>query len=153
MIPTTAVVPSIDLSFPSQLGMERVARDAVAAFGRRFGFDGERLDDLKTAVSEACINAIEHGNCNQPNLRVYVTCSCDGERLTVEIQDDGRKRFQGHTIVHCMDSKLAGAIPRRGMGLMLISQLVDESGFTDTGENGNVFWFSLNRRPYPTAQP
>ena len=136
---------SFELSIPSEFGYEKVAREAVAAFARKLGFDIERIEDLKTALGEACINAIEHGNQRGPGLRVDVSCIVDGDALTVEVQDQGLRRFQGCGTAATIDSKLVGAGPLRGMGLMLISELVDESGFVDTAEGGNCFRLRLNR--------
>ena len=132
--------PFIDLSFPSELGYEKVARDAVAAFARRLGCDRERVEDLKTALGEACINAIEHGNGQKPGLRVEIHCSGGDDRLTIEVCDRGLKRYTGEPQPAAgIDLKLRGLAPRRGMGLMMISQLVDEAGFTEGSEGGNRF--------------
>ncbi len=132
--------PFIELSFPSELGYEKVARDAVAAFARRLGCNRERVEDLKTALGEACINAIEHGNGRAPGLRVDVHCSGGDDRLTVEVCDRGLKRYTGESAPAAgIELKLRGLAPRRGMGLMMISQLVDEAGFTESHDGGNHF--------------
>lgn len=144
--------PSIELSIPSELGYEKVARDAVAAFARRFGFDHERIEDLKTALGEACINAIEHGNAQTPGLRIAVSCACEGECLTVEIHDDGLKHYAGHQSPAGIENKLRGLAPLRGMGLMMIAALVDEAGFEDSPSGGNVFRLALYRRRPVAAQ-
>lgn len=133
----------MELSFPSELGYEKVARDAVAAFARRLGFDRERIEDLKTALGEACINAIEHGNDRSPGLRVDVSCVCEAGRLTIEIHDQGLKRYQQRNVVASIDKKLSGLAPLRGMGLMMIAQLVDEAGFTESPDGGNHFRLAL----------
>ncbi|GAB4115780.1 MAG: ATP-binding protein [Roseiflexaceae bacterium] len=138
--------PTIDLTFPSELGYEKIARETVAAFARRLGFERERVEDLKTALGEACINAIEHGNAKAPGLRVEVRCAWESECLTVEVFDRGIKPYDGHATPACMEQKLLGLAPRRGMGLLLIAQLVDEAGFTDSLEGGNVFRLVLYRR-------
>ena len=131
--------PFIELSFPSELGYEKVARDAVAAFARRLGCDRERVEDLKTALGEACINAIEHGNARAPGLRVDIQCIGASDRLTIEVRDHGVRRYLGDAPAATIDLKLQGLAPRRGMGLMMISQLVDEAGFTDSPGGGNSF--------------
>lgn len=136
---------SIELSIPSELGYERVAREAVAAFARRLGFDGEQIEDLKTAISEACINAIEHGNAKLPGLRVDVSCFCDGKRLTVEVLDQGMKTYDGHRS-SCIESKLCGAVSRRGMGLQIIGQLVDEYSIEAAPGGGNMLRLCLGVR-------
>ena len=143
---TNTIMLSMDLSFPSELGYERVARDAVAAFARRLGFDREHIEDLKTALGEACINAIEHGNGRAPGLHVAVSCISEGELLTIEVRDAGLRRYQGASIEAGIDMKLQGLAPLRGMGLMMIAQLVDEAGFIESQDGGNHFRLVLHRR-------
>lgn len=55
----------MELRIPSILGFEKLAMDFAASAARllKLPENGEpenRIEDLKTAVSEACINAIEH---------------------------------------------------------------------------------------------
>jgi serine/threonine-protein kinase RsbW len=123
----------MELSFPSELGYEVIARDAVAAFARRLGLAPTRIEDLKTALCEACINAIEHGNSLEPGLRVRILCAVEDEQLVVEVCDE-----------------LAGLGSLRGMGLMLISQLCDESGFVSRTDSGNCFRFTFHRQAGPS---
>src|SRR5436305_8771455 len=92
--PRSTTLPAMELSFPSELGYEKVARDAVAAFARRLGCDRERVEDLKTALGEACINAIEHGNGHAPGVRVDVSCIGTDDHLTIEDRDRDLKRYQ-----------------------------------------------------------
>jgi serine/threonine-protein kinase RsbW len=129
----------MELSFPSELGYEKVAREAVAAFARRLGCDRERVEDLKTALGEACINAIEHGNGRAPGLRVDVSCIGADDHLEIEVHDQGLNRYESSGMVASIDLKLSGLAPLRGMGLMMIAQLVDEAGFTESVDGGNHF--------------
>lgn len=56
-------VPIItELRLPTRLGVEKVAMSTAASVAGIMGFSADRVEDLKTAVAEACINAIEHGN-------------------------------------------------------------------------------------------
>ena len=47
----------IQLHIPSELGYEKVAMAAAATLATKIGFSQDRIEDLKTAVGEACINA------------------------------------------------------------------------------------------------
>jgi serine/threonine-protein kinase RsbW len=139
----------MELSFPNELGYEVVARDAVAAFARRIGMSSDRIEDLKTAFCEACINAIEHGNSLDPASRVQIYCRFQSDRFEVEIYDEGRKPFAQAAAPLSMADKLAGIGSLRGMGLMLISQLSDESGFVQCTNGGNCFRFAFYRQSPP----
>ena len=43
----------IELRLPSKLGYEKVAMDTASSLARRMGFDGDRIEALNTAISEA----------------------------------------------------------------------------------------------------
>lgn len=120
---------SLELSLPSELGYEVIARDAVAAFARRLGIPAERVEDLKTVLCEVCINAMEHGNSLDPRLRVEIFCRVEHERLVVEVLDQGVSRYSAGPTPLSIGDKVAGRGSLRGMGMLLISQLCDEAGF------------------------
>ena len=52
----------VTVVIPSTMRSEKTVMKKVAAIDRDTGFSKDRVQDLKTAVSEAYINAIEHGN-------------------------------------------------------------------------------------------
>jgi serine/threonine-protein kinase RsbW len=136
----------MELILPNELGYELIARDAVAAFARRLGMPRDKIDDLKTALCEACINAIEHGNSLNPELHVEISCRVDDDRLVIDVCDQGVCRASPKASPLSMVDKLEGLGSLRGMGLMLISQLCDESGFVPRGDLGNCFRFAFQRR-------
>ncbi len=114
-----------ELRLPSRLGFEKVAMGTAASVAQMMGFSADRVEDLKTAVAEACINAIEHGNKLNDRLVVVVTLSMDAESLEVKIADQGMG-VQQALHVPDMDRKMLGEEDPRGMGMFLIQALVDE---------------------------
>ena len=43
------------------------------------------------ALIEALENAVVHGNCEDPDKRVYVTCRCTAEgEVSITVQDEGQ---------------------------------------------------------------
>jgi serine/threonine-protein kinase RsbW len=143
---TATTTTSMELTLPNELGYELIARDAVAAFARRLGMCVDQIDDLKTAICEACINAIEHGNSLNPDLRVQISCRVEDECLVIEVCDQGIHPFAPKGEPLSIVEKLAGLGSLRGMGLMLISQLCDESGFVSRDDVGNCFRLAFQRR-------
>src|ERR1700684_288058 len=77
------------LSLPSKLGHEKVAMSTAASVAKLMGFSEDRIEDLKTAVAEACINSIEHGNQLNEALKVAVTLSMTEDSLEVKVIDQG----------------------------------------------------------------
>lgn len=114
-----------ELRLPTRLGFEKVAMNTAASVAELMGFSVDRVDDLKTAVAEACINAIEHGNQLNEKLGVVITLSMGEESLEVKIQDEGPGPREGLQVPD-MDRKMAGEETPRGMGMFLIQALVDE---------------------------
>ena len=49
---------SVEVRLPSRMGFEKVAMSTAASVAKLMGFREDRIEDLKTAVAEACINAI-----------------------------------------------------------------------------------------------
>ncbi len=131
----------IELKIPSEIGYEKVARKLAGAVAQQMGFVSERVEDLKTAVAEACLNAIEHGNQLDANTRVLVLLRIEPDRLSIDIRDEGKggpppEHFPEPDI----SRKLAGQEPLRHMGMYVIQRLVDEAGFVEPEMgNGNQF--------------
>ena len=114
-----------ELRLPTRLGFEKVAMNTAASVAQIMGFSPERVDDLKTAVAEACINAIEHGNKLNETLSVMVTLSMGDESLEVKIRDHGTGVHEDAHVPD-IDRKMLGEEQARGMGMFLIQALVDE---------------------------
>ena len=80
---------AVEVKLPSRLGFEKVAMGTAASVAKLMGFPDDRIEDLKTALAEACINAIEHGNLLNDNLCVGVILSASDEALEVKVMDTG----------------------------------------------------------------
>ncbi len=117
---------SVEVRIPSRLGFEKVAMATAASVARLKGFSPERIEDLKTAVAEACINAIEHGNHLNEKLSVCVILSATADQLEVKVVDNGAG-MDKQPPQPDIDRKIHGEEDPRGMGMFLIQALVDEA--------------------------
>jgi len=127
----------IELAIPSRLGLEKVAMDAAASIAGLMGFSEDRIEDLKTAVDEACINAIEHGNQQNADVKVLVELIAEDNKLQVDIHDRG-KGIRGEIQKPDIDVLITGKERTRGWGLFLIQSLMDEVEFDWNPETGGV---------------
>ncbi len=135
----------ITLRLPSELGYEKVAMASAASVAARLGFPPDRIDDIKTAVSEACINAIEHGNELDVDIPVVIELSDEQGDLEIKVSDVGKKLIPSPL-------PQPGEDPRhRGWGMYLIQNLVDEFDFGVTPQGGNYIRMRLRRTPQPVA--
>jgi serine/threonine-protein kinase RsbW len=138
---TSAKPTSVEVRLPSRLGYEKVAMSTAAAVAKLLGFRAERIEDLKTAVAEACINAIEHGNLLNEGLSVGVVLSSVDDGLEVKVIDDG-KGLGKLPAKPDIDRKIHGEEDPRGMGMFLIQALVDEAEWVK-GSNGKSSYVRL----------
>lgn len=136
----------VTLSIPSDPAFERVVRASAAELGETFGFDPERIEDLKLAVSEAVNNAIDHGSKRQSQLPVEVSFQVNGDHLEVRVTDHGGgvERIDWSRRVVEEDNLDAGML--RGFGMYLISSLVDQCEVSSTAE-GTVMTLRIFRKP------
>jgi len=128
----------IELRLPSRLGYERVAMDTASSLARRMGFQGDRVDALKTAVSEAVTNAIEHGNQHDAAMKVVVLLTVRDDELIVSVADQGRQLLDQNSVTrtpHIED--ILDKSDKGGWGIWLIRELVDEVEFTTAPTGGN----------------
>ena len=70
----------------SEPGNERMALARVAEAVAGHGLPAARLERLKTAVAEATMNAIEHGNQGRPEIPVDVEVIEDGDDIVFRHQ-------------------------------------------------------------------
>jgi anti-sigma regulatory factor (Ser/Thr protein kinase) len=116
-----------DFTLPSERGNERRAVEEVTRAVNELGLSEKRLERLKTAVAEATMNAMEHGNRYQPNVPVKIQVWLLDERLLVRIIDRGSAPPPSSTKeAPDLEAKLAGTQTPRGWGLFLIQNMVDE---------------------------
>jgi serine/threonine-protein kinase RsbW len=135
----------IELTLPSRPGLEQVAVDTSASLATLMGFPDDRVQDLQTAVEEACLNAIEHGNKKHPSAKVLVALTADESKLQIEIHDHSKVAFQPDIATPDITAKISGEDQRtRGWGLFLIKQLMDDVEFSWNAETGNVLCMVLD---------
>ena len=128
---------TVKLSLPNVFGYERIAMGCSETFAKNLGFTRERIEDLKTAVAEACLNAMKHGNKMQTDARVIVVMNHTDDSFQVEVWDKGEGFSQFpkdpdiERIINHMD-------PMVGFGVFLIRKLVDQVEFNKIDSKGHV---------------
>lgn len=126
----------IELHIPSILGFEKIAMDVAASVAAKMGFTDERIEDLKTAVSEACLNAIEHGNKMDAGIKVGISLTGDESKLMVVVSDEGSGTIKIST--PNIEEKIEGRDKPKGWGIFLIKSLIDEVEFEAKPNGGNA---------------
>lgn len=123
----------IEFAVPSAEGNERLALKRVSAIVAPLGLSEARLKRLETAVGEATMNAMEHGNHYRTDRQVTVRVLTEPDLVRVQIADLGGAPADGETEVPDLEAKLEGLQRPRGWGLFLIKNMVDEVHETSHG--------------------
>jgi serine/threonine-protein kinase RsbW len=101
------------------------------------GLSAERIEDLKTMVSEAAINAMEHGNRGRPDARVTVSMNCRDDTLNVTVTDEGNG-IEEHPPKPDIEKIIEDLESPIGFGLFLIKQLADQVEFNQGTDGGHI---------------
>jgi serine/threonine-protein kinase RsbW len=127
----------VRLTIPSRAGYEKVAMDTAASLARQAGLAAERVEDLRTAVGEACMNAIEHGHGGDARRRVLLAMAATPSEIEIRVRDRGEAFALPQA-----DPSIAAAVESggstRGWGIFLIRNLVDEVEFRPLPRVGNL---------------
>lgn len=128
-------------------GNERVALQRVTEAAAGCGLDSRQTGRLQTAVAEATMNAIEHGNHEKGEVPVEVEVFRSAQELVVAITDQGGGGPDPSELAEPdLDLKLAGQQTTRGWGLFLIRNMVDAFWVTDHGGRHTV-WLGVELDP------
>ncbi len=114
-----------DFTLASAPGNERAAIRRVVEAVAPLELPARQLQQLKTATGEATMNAIEHGNRNDPSLDLRIVVAASDAQLVVRITDHGGDRTVPAPQRPNVAAKLEGRESARGWGLFLIEQMVD----------------------------
>ena len=136
---------SVELSLPNVVGYERIAMGCSETFAKNVGFNSERIEDLKTAVAEACLNAMKHGNKDNRDARVVVVMNYVEDTFQVEVWDKGEgiENFPGDPDI---EKLIADLEPMTGFGLFLIKKLVDKVEFEKIDSQGHVVKMMVKKK-------
>jgi anti-sigma regulatory factor (Ser/Thr protein kinase) len=127
-----------EFDLPSQPGNEMLAIEKVVEAIRPLGMDETRLERLKTAVAEAAMNGMEHGNHYQADVPVEIQVLDSSDVLSVRVTDHGGGQEIPEPELPDLEAKLAGMQSPRGWGLFLIKNMVDEMKIRSDGIHHTV---------------
>ena len=124
---------AIEIAIPPRSVYVGVVRLTVASLARNAGFDEDRVDDLRIAVSEACTSAVlaqEEAGTSDP---VVVKWAEDGDRLVVDVEGTARLEESPSEDSH-------GFSTRAILSQALLDSLVDETEIstTDSGTRSRL---------------
>ena len=120
----TNIKKDIYVTVPMLMDMELAVSKTAEALASMSQFSADQIDEIRHAVIEACINAIEHSQSN--DRKIYLRFSLYGDRLEIAVRDKGTG-FEAEKVEKPdLRKKLNTGSRKRGWGLMLIQNLMDD---------------------------
>jgi serine/threonine-protein kinase RsbW len=127
----------VHLTIPVAPDMEIAATAQVAALGELMEMERDKIDEVKMAVVEACINAFEHSD--TPDRKVELDFRigiADGDRVYLEVGvSDAGKGFDPARIAAPAIVEKLKSTRKRGWGIKIIESLMDDVGI-ESGTHG-----------------
>lgn len=135
----SAVLREVTLTLPMLPDMEIAASKTATAMAEFMRMSSDRIDEVRMAVVEACINSFEHSRAS--DRKVYITFSVLGdqkpEMLQIVIRDTGVGFNPGAVAKPTIQEKLK-AESKRGWGLQIIQGLMDDVEISSTDEGTTI---------------
>ena len=69
-MPSDAVLREVTLTLPMSADMEVQASQSASALARSIAMSPEKIDEVRLAVVEACINAFEHSHAEDSRVDI-----------------------------------------------------------------------------------
>jgi serine/threonine-protein kinase RsbW len=145
MTPESSVV---EVTLESDLKNVEVAEEISRRVASTAGFDEEEQHRIEMAVHESMINAIWHGNKNDPSKSVWLRFQIHRDRLEIRIRDQGNGFDLEKIADPLADENLLNV---SGRGIFLIRSFMDE--FRVQYINGKGTEVTLVKRLSPEIQP
>jgi serine/threonine-protein kinase RsbW len=131
-----------ELVIPIEDEAELIAARTVEQIARAAEFSQDAVNQIKTALIEACINAAEHGD--SPDRRIHQRFSVEDDRLTITVANKG-KVFGAINGSSPAGARLGGV--SRGRGLQIIRALMDDVYFERSDDGATLVMTKLLKRP------
>ncbi len=127
----------------SEFGQEKIVTAGLARLLAQQRVRPERREEIVTAVGEACLNALEHGNRLEGDRSVEVCMIMTGHSCTFRIYDEG----SGFDYAPLPEDQAArhGQADPRGWGLLFISSFANR---IRVGVEAGRFYVELMFRLY-----
>jgi serine/threonine-protein kinase RsbW len=139
-----AVMREVTLALPMVPEMEIEASKTATAIAEFIGMSPDRIDEVRMAVVEACINALEHSRA--ADREVFVTFEVigdkDPEKLRITVRDSGVGFSPEELTEPTIEEKLKSQ-RKRGWGLKIIRGLMDEVEIHSGSEGTTVVMSKL----------
>lgn len=126
-------VPSGDeyeIVVPMGEDTEMIAAHTIEEIAKRHHYPTKAINQIKTALVEACINAAEHSM--SPDRKIYQKFAVHPDKITITVANRGLRLADKKTV------ETSGDEGRRGWGLKLMKGLMDDVTIEQTDDGTQI---------------
>ena len=128
---TARKADSVELRLPCKPEYVGVVRLAMSGIASRMRFSYEEVEDIKTAVGEACTTSVEWAKRNgRSDTELIIQSIIDGDSLKIAIKDSAGPRTE-------ISEQSTSEYSAEGIGALFITLFVDEVRVTPS-EDGTL---------------
>jgi serine/threonine-protein kinase RsbW len=140
-----AVLREVKLTLPMLPDMEIAASKTATALAEFMEMSSDKIDEVRMAVVEACINSFEHSHAGDQKVQIEFAVLGDSEpeKLQITITDSGIG-FSPDDVEEPIIAEKLKAASKRGWGLKIIKGLMDEVEIR-SGSTGTIIVMSKSR--------
>ncbi|HXH49589.1 MAG TPA: ATP-binding protein [Terriglobia bacterium] len=113
----------VEIILESNLANVERAEEAARSVSAKVGFDEEAEFHIEMAVHEAVINAIHHGNKEDPSKKVYIRFLVFEDGVEIHVRDEGQG-FDPGTVPDPLARE--NILNVSGRGIFLVRKFMDE---------------------------
>lgn len=125
-----SVPDEYEITIPMTDDGELISAHAIEEIAKRYNFQPKAINQIKTALVEACINAAEHSRSPDRKIRQKVAVA-DG-KMTITVSNRGLRLRDARAAAEPRNSE------RRGWGLRLMETLMDEVSIDDVDDGTSI---------------
>ncbi|MFH1593539.1 MAG: ATP-binding protein [Candidatus Omnitrophota bacterium] len=118
------------MKIPSDIKYVKIVSEEVENFLKSKNANKTAIFDIRLCIEEAVKNAIIHGNRSRKDRSVFISYALDGDRFSIEIEDEG-KGFNPSKVPDPTQNE--NLLREGGRGVFLIHKLMDEIKYNDRG--------------------
>ena len=134
----------IEFELPSDLGLMNGVLEYLQDRVAKLGLIKIDRSNLFVALDEAFVNAVKHGNKNDPNKLLRITAELSSKEACFTVEDEG-EGFNVREIPDPCDP--ANLFRTSGRGVLLIYNIMDEVEYNEQGNR-----VKMVKRPEPAPQ-
>lgn len=120
-----------EIVVPMDEDSELITAHAVEEIAKKHSFTPKAINQIKTALVEACINATEHSL--SPDRRIHQKFTVEKDRIVITVSNRGLRLLD-----KLKTSSDASGEERRGWGLKLMRTLMDEVNIEPTDDGTRI---------------